>query len=148
PAQVCARRCTPADDDPRAASVPRRGERRRYGPVVGADELDFTERPRPPDGWSLRAALTRYAQGQPERVAALLQVVRRIQFGIAKGATNLQPCIERVDVVADALAVWAADPWRAHRPDAEVDAAVVSLTAELDALGVPVEERPTRPSRR
>ena len=25
--------------------------------------------------------------------------------------------------VADALAVWAADPWRAHRPDAEVDAA-------------------------
>jgi hypothetical protein len=118
-----------------------------YGPHVAANELDFTERPRPPDGWSLRAALTRYAQGQPQRVANLLEVVRRIQFGLAKVDADLQPCIERIDGVADALSAWAADPWRAHRPDAEVDTVIASVTQELDALGVPVEERPARPSR-
>ena len=115
---------------------------------MAAGDLDFTERPRPPDGWSLRAALTRYAQGQPQRVGNLLEVVRRIQFGLGKVDADLQPCIERIDVVADALAAWAADPWGAYRPDAEVDAVIASVTGELDALGVPVEERPTRPSRR
>jgi hypothetical protein len=116
--------------------------------VAASDDLDFTERPRPPDGWSLRAALTRYAQGQPKRVANLLEVVRRIQFGLGKVDANLQPCIQEIEVVADALAVWAADPWNAHRPDGEVDEVIASVTRELDALGVPVEERPTRASRR
>ena len=115
---------------------------------MAADDLDFTERPRPPEGWSLRAALTRYAQGQPQRVANLLEVVRRIQFGLGKVDADLQPCIERIEVVADALAVWAADPWRAHRPDAEVDEVITAVTGELDELGVPVEERPTRTPRR
>jgi hypothetical protein len=113
-----------------------------------ASELDFTERPRPPEGWSLRAALTRYAQGQPQRVGSLLEVVRRIQFGVTKVDVDLGPCIERIEVVADALAVWATDPWHAHRPDAEVDAVVAQVTARLDELGVPVEERPARASRR
>jgi hypothetical protein len=115
---------------------------------VAGDDVDFTERPRPPDGWSLRAALTRYAQGQPKRVASLLEVVRRIQFGLGRVDADLQPCIESIDAVADALAAWAADPWRAHRPDAEVDDVIASVTRQLDALGVPVEERPTRASRR
>ena len=115
---------------------------------MAADDLDFTERPRPPEGWSLRAALTRYAQGQPQRVANLLEVVRRIQFGQGKVDADLQPCIARIDVVADALAVWAADPWHAHRPDDEVDAVIVAVAGELDALGVPVEERPARATRR
>jgi len=114
---------------------------------VAADDLDFTERPRPPEGWSLRAALTRYAQGQPRRVGDLLEVVRRIQFGLGKVDADLQPCIDEIETVADALAVWAADPWHAHRPDAEVDAVIASVTGQLDALGVPVEERPTRPPR-
>jgi len=117
-------------------------------PTVAADDVDFTERPRPPEGWSLRAALTRYAQGQPERVGKLLEVVRRIQFGLGRVDADLQPCIDRVELVADALAVWAADPWRAYRPDADVDEVIVSVTRELDALGVPVEERPARASRR
>ena len=116
--------------------------------MAASDDLDFTERPRPPDGWSLRAALTRYAQGQPKRVANLLEVVRRIQFGLGKVDANLQPCIQEIDVVADALAVWAADPWVAHRPDAEVDEVIASVTRQLDALGVPVEDRPTRAPRR
>ena len=115
---------------------------------MAGDDLDFTERPRPPDGWSLRAALTRYAQGQPERVGNLLEVVRRIQFGLGRVEADLQPCIDRVEVVADALAAWAADPWHAYRPDAEVDAVIVEVTGELDALGVPVEERPARGARR
>lgn len=114
---------------------------------MAADDLDFTEQPRPPDGWSLRAALTRYAQGQPQRVADLLEVVRRIQFGLGKVDSDLQPCIGEIEVVADALAAWAADPWRAHRPDAEVDAVIASVTSQLDSLGVPVEERPP-PARR
>jgi hypothetical protein len=114
---------------------------------VAADDLDYTERPRPPAGWSLRAALTRYAQGQPRRVADLLEVVRRIQFARAKVDTDLQPCIDEIDVVADALAVWAADPWNAHRPDAEVDAVIASVTRQLDSLGVPVEERSAPPPR-
>jgi hypothetical protein len=114
---------------------------------VADQDLDFTERPRPPEGWSLRASLTRYAQGQPQRVANLLQVVRRIQFGLGKVDADLQPCINEVELVADALAVWAADPWRAHRPDAEVDAVIAAVTQQLDSLGVPVEERPARPPR-
>lgn len=115
--------------------------------MAAADEPDYTERPRPPDGWSLRAALTRYAQGQPQRVADLLEVVRRIQFGAGKVDGDVQPCIDELDRVADLLAVWAADPWVAHRPDAEVDAAIASVTGQLDALGVPVEERPARAPR-
>jgi hypothetical protein len=114
---------------------------------VAAEDLDFTEKPRPPDGWSLRAALTRYAQGQPQRVANLLEVVRRIQFGLGKVDADLQPCIDEIEVVADALARWAADPWHAHRPDTEVDAVIDAVTSELDSLGVPVEERPVRPPR-
>ena len=115
---------------------------------MAADDLDFTERPRPPAGWSLRAALTRYAPGQPERGADLRGVARRIQFGRKKVDADLQPCIDHIDVVADALAAWAADPWHARRPDADVDAVITSVTRELDALGVPVEERPTRAPRR
>jgi hypothetical protein len=114
---------------------------------VADDDLDFTERPRPPEGWSLRAALTRYAQGQPQRVANLLEVVRRIQFGLGKVDADLQACIDEIDCVADLLAVWAADPWQAYRPDAEVDAVIASVRQQLDDLGVPVEERPARPSR-
>jgi hypothetical protein len=114
---------------------------------VATEDLDFTERPRPPDGWSLRASLTRYAQGQPRRVGNLLEVVRRIQFGLGNVDTDLQPCIDEIEVVADALALWASDPWRAHRPDAEVDAVITSVTGQLDSLGVPVEERPARAPR-
>jgi hypothetical protein len=114
---------------------------------VADEDLDFTERPRPPEGWSLRAALTRYAQGQPRRVADLLEVVRRVQFGLGKVDDDLQPCIHEIDVVADALAAWAADPWRAHRPDSEVDAVIASVTRRLDSLGAPVEERPARAPR-
>jgi hypothetical protein len=130
--------------------------------------VDFAERPRA-GGWSLRAALTRYAQGQPRRVGDLLELVRRIQAALA-GASD---AVERdgpelwgqlaagadddglvlgvlraaraIDEVSDALATWAVDPWNAERPDAAVDAVIAAVAQSLDELGVPVEERPTRP---
>ena len=43
--------------------------------------LDTAERPRA-DEWSLRAALTRYAQPQPQRASDLIEVLRRIEFGL------------------------------------------------------------------
>lgn len=115
------------------------------GAVIPVDGGRSVLGPRPPEGWSLRAALTRYAQGQPQRAANLLQVVRRIQFGAGKVDGDLQPCIDEIEVVADALAAWAPDPWDAHRPDAELDAVIASVTRQLDELGVPVEERPSGP---
>ncbi|HOT80166.1 MAG TPA: hypothetical protein PKY13_09275, partial [Microthrixaceae bacterium] len=47
-----------------------------------AELVDFPERPRT-ENWSLRAALTRYAQPQPMRVSRLLDVVRRIEAAFA-----------------------------------------------------------------
>jgi hypothetical protein len=132
--------------------------------------VDFAERPRA-GGWSLRAALTRYAQGQPRRVSELLQLVRRIQATLAGESSTLERdgaelwsqvhagagaggggvvvgvllAARAIDEVGDALAVWAADPWHADRPDEAIDAVLASVGRSLDDLGVPVEERPARP---
>lgn len=130
--------------------------------------LDLAERPRS-QRWSLRAALTRYAQGQPQRAADLLELVRRIlaalgpvlptleregaerwgrlQAGADDGdvALGLLRSLLAIDEAGDALAVWAGDPWNQQRPDAEVDAVLAEVTARLESLGVPKEERPARP---
>ena len=42
--------------------------------------LDIAERPRAA-GWSFRAALTRYAQPQPQRASAVIECLRRIDAG-------------------------------------------------------------------
>ena len=47
-----------------------------------AELVDLAERPRVED-WSLRAALCRYGQPQPERSAAVLSVMRRIEGELA-----------------------------------------------------------------
>jgi hypothetical protein len=128
-----------------------------------ASLLDVAERPRH-GGWSLRAALTRYAQGQPRRVGELLQLVRRIEAALAKEAKALGPdvwarlstdaddqlvgvlrCAQSIDAVGDTLAAWAADPWDVEKPHAEVDDAIASVTAALDSLGIPEEGPPDRP---
>jgi hypothetical protein len=133
-----------------------------------AQLLDFAERPRV-DGWSLRAALTRYAQGQPRRVGDLLQVVRRIQYAaglesatierdgpalwaqLTSGTDDGAPLLgllraaRAVDETADLVATWAADIRNAPRPDAAVDDTIASVTASLDAHGIPVEEAPGPP---
>lgn len=133
--------------------------------------LDYQERPRV-DDWSLRAALTRYAQPQPQRVGDLLAVVRRIEFAMGSyqktvasdgpalwhtlqqddGSTNdrlvgMLRAMTELDEVADRLAVWAADP-SGDRPDAAVDSVVDAVSARLDVLDIPREERQPPTARR
>jgi hypothetical protein len=136
-------------------------------PPALARLVEFAERPRT-DDWSLRAALVRYAQPQPQRVNDLLDLVRRTEFALGQHAGVLQrdgtalwealeggsiPSDERhahvvdllvvameLDRIGDVLAGWAVDI-SVDRPDAAVDAAITSIGTRLDELGVPHEER-------
>ena len=134
-------------------------------PAELAQLLDFAER-RHIENWSLRAALTRYAQPQPQRVNDLLDLVRRVLTALgAESATlsqrgdeiwdalehdaprgDLAPLVElldaarEIDRLGDALAAWAADT-KCPRPDDELDAVVADVSARLERLGVPHEER-------
>lgn len=123
---------------------------------------DLSERPRS-ERWSLRAALVRYAQPQPARAGAVLAVVRRVEAVLhtqlkriereapeleaAMAADDPEPLVQLLlavrplDRLGDALAGWAAAGPAAPRPDAELDAVVRDVTARLDELGVPREER-------
>jgi hypothetical protein len=133
--------------------------------------LDFAERPRAHD-WSLRAALTRYAQPQPQRVGDVLELVRRVEFAIrphlksvdrdgesywqqlqvADGprpgdlVVGLLRAMVELDRLGDVLAEWAADP-AGERPDAAVDVVLAEVPRRLDELGAAREprQRPTRP---
>ncbi|HVF33172.1 MAG TPA: hypothetical protein VM933_09055 [Acidimicrobiales bacterium] len=141
-------------------------------PAELARLLDTSERPRA-EGWSLRAALTRYAQPQPQRASAVIELVRRLEAALrphtkrfekdgeavwaavtAPAATTEGPAgdpavdllraLQPLDALADVLAAWAVDR-ATPRPDDAVDAVVGSLIARLEELGVPREERPTPP---
>jgi hypothetical protein len=134
--------------------------------------LDFAERPHT-ENWSLRAALVRYAQPQPQRVNDLLELVRRVQGALGAQSSTLQrdgvaiwdalehdtrpadlaPLVElldaarEVDRLGDALAEWAADVHR-PRPDDAVDAVIADVSGRLERLGIPRGERvPPRRSR-
>jgi hypothetical protein len=139
-----------------------------------AQLIDYAERSRAGD-WSLRSALTMYAQPQPQRVSDLLDLVRRIESAIAPHRATVEqegdalwqatqtadssPPRDRVigllramtelDRLGDVLAAWAADP-ASERPDAAVDAVISDVAHRLDELSVPHEERerPTRQRRR
>jgi hypothetical protein len=122
--------------------------------------VDYAERPRTND-WSLRAALTRYAQPQPRRVGDLLELVRRIEFAfkphlkaIERGAApsddlalGLLEAMVELDRLGDELARWAADP-DSERPDAAVDAVTADVAARLERLGVQREQRQRPPPRK
>lgn len=140
-------------------------------PAELAQLLDFAERPHA-ENWSLRAALVRYAQPQPQRVNDILELVRRIQGALGAQSASLQrdgetvwdalehdarpveiaPLVElldaarEVDRLGDALAEWAVDISR-PRPDDAVDAVVADVAGRLERLGIPREER-TPPKRR
>jgi len=133
--------------------------------------LDLAERPRAAN-WSLRAALCRYAQPQPERVSAVLDLVRRIEFAlhphlaaVEQDGPGLWHALEtgdpggrdpyllgllramtELDRLGDELATWAVDRQGA-RPDGDVDAVTAAVAHQLADLGVPHEERPARPPR-
>ncbi len=136
--------------------------------------VDFAERPRTGD-WSLRSALVRYAQANPERVSQVLDLVRRIEFAlhphakllakegpqlweaVATGAVpasdptalvvGLLQASAELDRLADRVVAWAVDR-AGDRPDAEVDSVVVDVAQRLDDLGVAREERQGPPPRR
>ena len=135
--------------------------------------VDFAERPRVQE-WSLRAALVRYAQPEPQRVSDILDVVRRIEWVLGKQSGALERdgdaywsalvnggdgpnaflvgvlrAAQAVDDVGDVLARWAVDREGHERPDASVDRVVGDVAQALDALGVPREEaRPPGPRNR
>jgi hypothetical protein len=127
--------------------------------------LDAAERPRA-SGWSLRAALTRYAQPQPQRASEVIELLRRLEFAlkphlkqlekegpavwgtVASGGdglvADLLRALAEIDRLGDAVASWAVAR-AGERPDGLVDTVVADVAARLQALGVPREERP-RPS--
>jgi hypothetical protein len=134
--------------------------------------VDFAERPRVRD-WSLRAALVRYAQPEPERVNRIVELVRRIEWALRshrktieragkeiwsalQGDTGagqhaelvaLLEAAAELDRLGDILAEWAVD-LAGKRPNAAVDTATEAVARRLDELGVPREEQRPRPSRR
>ena len=126
--------------------------------------VDFAERPRTAD-WSLRAALVRYAQAEPQRVSELLEQVRRVEavfhghrklleqhgpeLWSALDGGDAEPehgalvgvlgATRELDRAGDALAAWAVD--RADDPpDALVDEVTLAVGRRLDEIGVPREE--------
>ena len=137
-------------------------------PVELARVVDFAERSRVGD-WSLRSALVRYAEGQPERVSRVLESVRRLDAALHPynkvlekrgpelwsaldgGATDHEdaPLLDLLrvavdlDGLGDAMATWA-DDRTGPRPDDTVDAIANDAAARLDELGVPREEQPPR----
>jgi hypothetical protein len=141
-------------------------------PAELARLIDFAERPRTQD-WSLRAALVRYAQPEPQRVNDLLDLVRRIEWALGQQSAVIErdgpelwaaiqhdtaagesdpylvgvlQAAREVDMLGDLLATWAVDR-AGPRPDAQVDAVVRDVGPRLDMLGVPREERPPPRSR-
>jgi hypothetical protein len=114
----------------------------------------FSERPRAGD-WSLRSALTRYAQPQPERVSVVLDSVRRIENALqphsgrlAKEGAALWAAVDGGDGSGDALVgAWAIDR-TGPSPEATVDATTTEVERRLDDLGIPREERERPPGAR
>lgn len=147
--------------------------RREVQPAELAALLDLAERPREGD-WSLRAALTRYAQPEPRRVSDVLDLVRRVDAvtsaeqrtiaaqgpdlwealqqslgrpGTATGLVGLLEAMVEIDRLGDALAAWATDP-SIDAPDDAVDAVTADVRRRLAALGVPEQHDPRASARR
>lgn len=127
--------------------------------------LNFAERPREQD-WSLRAALCRYAQPEPQRVSDVLGAVRRIDFAmqgpVLKHVEQNGPALwaalqsdapatddvllgllramTDLDQLGDVVVGWAVDRSGGRVNDA-IDTAVASVERDLDDLGVGREDR-------
>ncbi len=133
--------------------------------------VDFAERPRIGD-WSLRSALVRYAQPEPERSSRILDLVRRIEWALqphlkllgtdgpalwaalSAGTTPSGPAgfvvellaaMRELDAVGDVLARWA-DDRSTPRPDDDVDRLVADVATRVERLAIPPQER-VRPPR-
>ena len=115
------------------------------------DLADYAERARVGD-WSLRSALVRYAQPQPRRAGAVLELVRRTDgalkpftrpAGAERAPEALVGVAVELDHLGDVLAGWATDV-TAPRPDDEVDRVSRRVFDALAALGVERESPPPR----
>ena len=141
-------------------------------PVELAQIVDFAERSRVGD-WSLRSALVRYAEGDPERVSRVLESVRRLDAALHPHRKVLErrgpelwsamddgaadpddaPLLDllrvatELDRLGDAMAEWA-DDRTGPRPDHTVDDIASAVAVRLDELGVVREEQPPRRSGR
>jgi hypothetical protein len=141
-------------------------------PAALARLIEFSERPRQED-WSLRSALCRYAQPEPQRVSDVLTVVRRIEFALQGALTKqvekdgpavwaafessdgtnddellgLLRAMADLDALGDRLAAWAVDR-SGGRINDEIDATVAEVTQRLDDLGVAQEPERTGPPSR
>ena len=134
--------------------------------------IEYAERPRVED-WSLRGALVRYAQPEPARAGAVLELVRRTDGALKphhkrlernpqllsiaaaddgamsdleddeREAVSLLAVARVLDELGDVLARWAAAR-SDDRPDAEVDGLARRAFAMLADLGVARETRPPR----
>lgn len=108
--------------------------------------VDLAERPRA-SNWSMRAALTRYSQPQPQRASDVIELLRRIEAALAGGRAvdDLAGPMAALDGLGDTLATWAVER-AGERPDQLVDTVTTQVAAALDDLGVAREDR-TRPPR-
>ena len=156
---------------PRDEPEPERDGEHAYAETVPAEiqpkELarlvEFSERPREQD-WSLRSALVRYAQPEPQRVNDVLELVRRTEWALGKQSKRLERegpelwsalesgddgdelvgllrAAAALDALGDVVATWAVDR-ASGLPNAAVDATVADVSTRLEELGVPHEERP------
>lgn len=112
--------------------------------------LGFADTPRD-DDWSLRSALVRFAQPEPTRAGAVLELVRRTEGALKHAdeaaAVALAPVVDELEAIADALVAWAI-----HRdgppPVEAVERHGARAHALLEELGVPRESGPPPGARR
>lgn len=112
--------------------------------------VGFADAPRDAD-WSLRSALVRFAQPEPVRAGAVLELVRRTDGALKLAdevrAFELAPVVAELDAIADALVAWAVHH-DGPPPVETVDRHGARAHARLEALGVPRESGPPAGGRR
>src|SRR5690349_20049532 len=94
-------------------------------PRALAEVLDLAERPRV-GNWSLRSALTRYAQPEPRRVGELLDLYRRIEV-VLPGLVDL--------AVSDGPALWDAATGGSDGGLPPFAVGLLQTMVEIDGLG-------------
>jgi len=112
--------------------------------------LGFADAPRDQD-WTLRSALVRFAQPEPTRAGAVLELVRRTD-GALKHAdeartAELAPVVAELGALADVLVAWAITRDGPPPVDA-VERHGAAVHEALEALGVPREQGPPPRGRR
>lgn len=98
---------------------------------------DLSERPRV-DDWSFRAALVRFAQVEPVRAGAVLELIRRFEWASQSGLDDRDGRDSSgalLDRLGDVLAHWASsrpgDP-----PVAEIDDLCRAAYRRMDEAGI------------